>query len=103
MKADGSLFVAAESFGEDVRDGDGLAFLPGERRNIVGVECDGGAEELPADIHDALREIGVRKMSSALDGGVLRIRCQVTDFDALSRKAGVLGDGKVRVARNTLS
>ncbi|MEY3897070.1 MAG: hypothetical protein RLZZ214_2591, partial [Verrucomicrobiota bacterium] len=23
--------------------------------------------------------------------------------DALSRKAGVLGDGKVRVARNTLS
>ena len=61
------------------------------------------AEELPADIHDALREIGVRKMSSALNGGVLRIRCQVTDFDALSRKAGTLGDGKVRVARNTLS
>jgi hypothetical protein len=62
-----------------------------------------GAEELPADIHDALREIGVRKLSSALSGDVLRIRCQVTDFDALSRKAGVLGDGKVRVARNTLS
>lgn len=63
----------------------------------------GAAEELPADIHDALREIGVRKLSSTLSSGVLRIRCQVTDFDALSRKAGVLGDGNVRVARNTLS
>ena len=62
-----------------------------------------GAEELPADLHEALREIGVRKLSSALTGGVLRIRCQVTDFDALSQKAGTLGDGKVRAARNTLS
>ena len=62
-----------------------------------------GAEELPADLHEALREIGVRKLSAALTGGVLRIRCQVTDFDALSQKAGALGDGNVRVARNTLS
>jgi hypothetical protein len=62
-----------------------------------------GAEELPADLHEALSEIGVRKLSSSLTGGVLRIRCQVTDFDALSRKAGALGNGNVRVARNTLS
>jgi hypothetical protein len=68
----------------------------------VGVTT-GGAEELPADLHEALREIGVRKLSSALTGGVLRIRCQVNDFDALARKAGAIGDGKVRVAHNTLS
>jgi hypothetical protein len=62
-----------------------------------------GTEELPIDLTDALREIGVTKWSVALRDGILKVRCQVADFDALARKAGSLGDGKVRVARNMLS
>lgn len=62
-----------------------------------------GSEELPNDLTDVLRGIGVTRWSAALRDGVLKVRCEVADFDALARKAGALGDGKVRVARNMLS
>lgn len=61
------------------------------------------AEDLPGDLNDALRAIGATKLSSAFRGGVLSIRCKIQDFDAFSRKAGNLGDGHVRVERNTMS
>lgn len=70
---------------------------------VAGVSGVAKSEVVSGDLHAALREIGVSRWTVVRDGAALHLRCQVKDFDALARKAGTLGDGKVRVAGNTLS
>lgn len=61
------------------------------------------ADSLPVDLHDELLGAGLTHCKATLKSGVLRIRARVGDIEAFSKKAALLGDGKVRVARNTLS
>ncbi len=61
------------------------------------------AESLPADLHDALLGAGLTRCKASMKNGVLRIRAEIADVETFSHKAARLGDGKVRVAKNTLS
>lgn len=63
----------------------------------------GDAESLSADLHDELQRAGLTHCKATLKSGVLHIRARVGDMDAFSKKAALLGEGKVRVAKNTLS
>lgn len=61
------------------------------------------AETLPGDLHKALLGAGLTRCKATLKDGVLRIQARVADVEAFTHKAARLGDGKVRVAKNTLS
>lgn len=60
------------------------------------------AEELPADLNEALASAGLTKCRVVANPGVLKIRAHVANLEAFARKAGALGDGQVRVTKNTL-
>jgi hypothetical protein len=55
------------------------------------------------DLQSALKAAGITGWDIREEGETLHIRCQVSDFDALSRKAAALGDGKVKAKGNTFS
>lgn len=55
------------------------------------------------DLQSALKAAGITGWDIREEGGTLRIRCQVSDFNALSRQAAALGDGKVMAKGNTFS
>ncbi len=61
------------------------------------------ADTLPADLHDELLGAGLTHCKGTLKAGVLCIRARIEDIEAFSKKAALLGEGKVRVAKNTLS
>lgn len=63
----------------------------------------GDAATLPVDLHEELLGAGLIRCKAIQKAGVLRIRARIADLEAFSRKAARLGDGKVRVVKNTLT
>ncbi|QJE98148.1 hypothetical protein [Luteolibacter luteus] len=55
------------------------------------------------DLQGALKAAGITGWDIREEGETLYIRCKVSDFDALSRKASSLGDGKVKAKGNTFT
>lgn len=70
---------------------------------IAGATGVASAEVLPADFGSSLKEAGLTRCKVIEDGTTLRVRCHIGNLDAFTRKAGSLGDGKVKVAGNRLS
>jgi hypothetical protein len=58
--------------------------------------------DLSADLHQALKDAGLERCNVKSDGETLHMQGTVVDFPVFSRRAGALGDGKVRVKGSTL-
>jgi hypothetical protein len=56
-----------------------------------------------ADLQSALKAAGITGWDIHEKGDTLHIRCQVSDFTALSRKAAALGEGHVKAKGNTFT
>jgi hypothetical protein len=59
-------------------------------------------DELPGDLHVALKDAGLELRNARGDGKALQLSGQIADYPTFSRKAAALGDGKVVVKWNTL-